>query len=528
MISDTGSKGRGCFTAQATRSAYQGKLDVHYMRNNWEKRPIISPEGELEDDGAYDSSEENPTTPNVHPVFQNAELSSDPSTSGRSFPDHSPPATHHTPHSGLFKRRAALTGKSSTRAGTGGRKRALASATLSSEDDEDEAGPPKKLGGGLRNIRFSHEENCVLVHTVMDNWTSLYGAQSQKISFAQKKYLWQTVVSAVNAVSHYGRTVHHCKKRLSDIKRYLRTKLATHKKYPRGTGGSTPMDLKLTEYEEELLLVVGEEVMTGLEGAHLSTDRVEESEYIGSPEQLSPAPSLPEEEESRKDDLSETPAVYPDEENTRESHQVKGGQMPPAQRQNDGSREDTMTISLLPVDSTPSTATQLTSTNHRETQNTAPSPQLPSTNQMTTPGTYEDSIISTLSNVVSKVERLNAQSRKEINRSHRLLNNIHTDLLLLKEELKVHREQQTAQSEKMVKLLEESNALKKIKLQLMREKIDLMRGQVPSTSSSTLETPAPSPVKESTSPSLPTQMSRNLPESNPSPVGSLSAREMQF
>lgn len=56
--------------------------------------------------------------------------------------------------------------------------------------------------------------------------------------------------------------------------RYLRTKLATHKKYPRGTGGSTPMDLKLTEYEEELLLVVGEEVMTGLEGAHLSTDRV--------------------------------------------------------------------------------------------------------------------------------------------------------------------------------------------------------------------------------------------------------------
>ncbi|XP_077323349.1 uncharacterized protein LOC143957092 isoform X1 [Lithobates pipiens] len=485
--------------------------DVHYMRNNWEKRPIISPEGELEDDGAFDSSEENPITPNVHPVFQNAELSSDPSTSGRSFPDHSPPATHHTPHRSLFKRRAALMGKSSTRARTGGRKRALASATLSSEDDEDEAGPPKKLGGGLRNIRFSHEENCVLVHTVMDNWTSLYGAQSQKISFAQKKYLWQTVVSAVNAVSHYGRTVHHCKKRLSDIKRYLRTKLAAHKKYPRGTGGSTPMDLKLTEYEEELLLVVGEEVMTGLEGAHLSTDRIEESEYIGSPEQLSPAPSLPEEEESRKDDLSETPAVYPDEENTRESHQVKGGQMPSAQRQNDGSKEDMRTISLLPVDSALGTATQLTSTNHRETQNTAASPQLPSTNQMTTPGTYEDSIVSTLTNVVSKVERLNAQSRKEINRSHRLLNNIHTDLLLLKEELKVHREQQTAQSEKMVKLLEESNALKKIKLQLMQEKMYLMRGQVPSTSSSTLETPAPSPVKESTSPSLPTQMSTNLP-----------------
>ncbi|CAI9532312.1 unnamed protein product [Staurois parvus] len=193
--------------------------DGHYLRNNWEKRPIISPEGELEDDGAFDSSEDNPNTPNVHPVFQNADLSSDPSTSGRSFPDHSPPATHHTLHRGLFKRRAAQMGKSSTRAGTSGRKRALASAALSSEDDDDEAGPPKKLGGGLRNIRFSHEENCVLVHTVIENWTSLYGALSQKISFAQKKYLWQVVVSAVNAVSHYGRTVHHCKKRLSDIKR---------------------------------------------------------------------------------------------------------------------------------------------------------------------------------------------------------------------------------------------------------------------------------------------------------------------
>ncbi|CAI9532313.1 unnamed protein product, partial [Staurois parvus] len=126
---------------------------------------------------------------------------------------------------------------------------------------------------------------------------------------------------------------------------------------------------------------------------------------------------------------------------------------------------------MLPMDSAPCTDTQLPSTNHRESENTAASLQLPSTNQTTTTGTYEDSIISTLSNVVSKVERLNAQSRKEINRSHRLLlNNIHTDLLLLKEELKVHREQQTAQSEKRLKLLEESNTLKKIKLQLMREK----------------------------------------------------------
>ncbi|KAM5140511.1 uncharacterized protein ACMZJ9_014378 [Mantella aurantiaca] len=441
--------------------------DGPHMRHNWEKQPVIS---ELEDDGMFDSSEENPITPNVHPAFHNADLSSDPS----SFPDLSPPATRHPPRRGLFKKRAAQTGKGTPGAAAGSRKRALVSADPSSEEDEDEAGRPKKLGGGLRNIRFSHEENCVLVHTVMGDWSSLYGAQSQKISFAQKKHLWQSVVSAVNAVSHYGRTVHHCKKRLSDIKRYLRTKLAAHKKYPRGAGGATPMDLKLTEYEEELLLVVGEEVMTGLEGAHLSTDRVEDTEYIGSPDQLSPAPSLPEEEETRKEDLSET--VYPDDEY----------------------REDV----LIPGDFAPSADTQQISTNHRQSQNTTEPPRVPPTNHMTPTETYQESILSTLSNVVSKVERLNAQGRKEINRSHRLLSNIHTDLLLLKEELKAHREQQTAQSEKMLNLLEESNALKKIKLQLMREKIDLMRGQVPSTSSTALETPAPSPIKEATLPNV--------------------------
>ncbi|XP_068111870.1 uncharacterized protein [Hyperolius riggenbachi] len=483
--------------------------DGRYIRNNAEKASVISPDGETEDgDITPDYPGENLITSNLLPSRYSADLSSDLSSFGGSFHDLSPSIAHQTSQRGQFIKRLPQAGRGAAQMAN--RKRSFLYTTLSSEEEEeDEAGPPKKLGGGLRNIRFSHEENCVLVRKVIENWTNLYGSQCQKISAVHKKYLWESVVSAVNAVSQFRRTRQHCRKRLSDIKRYLRTKLGGHKKYARGSGAGLPLDLRLTEYEEELLQVVGEEVINSLESSY--TERQEDPEDLATPEQLSPAPSAPEEEDSRQESLPEISAGILEikDEKMKEAYQLQGNPVPTAQSHTGGFGEDTSTVSLLPADNVTKSGNKETAT--QESAMPTALPQHPIINQVPYNTAFEESFFSTLSTLVSKVERLNAQSKKEQNRSHRLLNTIHTDLLLLTEEFKMHREQQSAQTDKIIQLLEESNALKKSKLQLMQERGDLVRGQVPATSAATLETPAPSPVDEAVPASLP----KHLPESHP-------------
>ncbi|XP_075070734.1 uncharacterized protein LOC142159838 isoform X2 [Mixophyes fleayi] len=64
--------------------------DVHNSSNTLERHFISSPNCKIEED---DSTEENPITPNIHPVPHNADLSSDPSASGRDSPDNTETVT---------------------------------------------------------------------------------------------------------------------------------------------------------------------------------------------------------------------------------------------------------------------------------------------------------------------------------------------------------------------------------------------------------------------------------------------------
>ncbi|KAM5142153.1 uncharacterized protein ACMZJ9_016079 [Mantella aurantiaca] len=66
--------------------------------HNTEKRQMFPPE--MRNDFAYDYSEERPIIAQRHPVPYSADVSSDPSTYGRTFPDHLPPVTHRTDHRG--------------------------------------------------------------------------------------------------------------------------------------------------------------------------------------------------------------------------------------------------------------------------------------------------------------------------------------------------------------------------------------------------------------------------------------------
>ncbi|XP_068112103.1 gastrula zinc finger protein XlCGF53.1-like isoform X2 [Hyperolius riggenbachi] len=68
--------------------------DGRYVTNNLEKHPVFSPGGEVEDDNIADAAEENGIIPNYHGLPHGADLSSDPSTHGGSFPDQPLPVSN--------------------------------------------------------------------------------------------------------------------------------------------------------------------------------------------------------------------------------------------------------------------------------------------------------------------------------------------------------------------------------------------------------------------------------------------------
>ncbi|PIO30229.1 hypothetical protein AB205_0084000, partial [Aquarana catesbeiana] len=76
------------------------EISTGHNRNTWGKCPIKAFEGEKEngDIPAEASEEKQPVTQNLHPSHLAADPSSDPSTHGTNFPQHSPPLTFHTDH----------------------------------------------------------------------------------------------------------------------------------------------------------------------------------------------------------------------------------------------------------------------------------------------------------------------------------------------------------------------------------------------------------------------------------------------
>ncbi|OCT96995.1 hypothetical protein XELAEV_18009216mg [Xenopus laevis] len=102
--------------------------------------------------------------------------------------------------------------------------------------------PPVPLNEALqekvhRAVAFSFSENSVLVSHVLQHWAKLFGKDCQSTSMGRKNVIW-------NAKT--------CPKRLADIKRPVKKKLADHKRHMRGTGGGPPSQLDLRDYESEI------------------------------------------------------------------------------------------------------------------------------------------------------------------------------------------------------------------------------------------------------------------------------------
>ncbi|KAM5145429.1 uncharacterized protein ACMZJ9_012752 [Mantella aurantiaca] len=123
-----------------------------------------------------------------------------------------------------------------------------------------------------RNIKFSFDENCALVHESVGVWDSIIGKSAATTSQARKNYLWCRIVEAVNAAGSQPRSVENCKKRLRDIKRRVKAKMADQRKHFQRNSGGPGLELQYLSYEEELMHIIGPDTVRPIDG-HVDTDR---------------------------------------------------------------------------------------------------------------------------------------------------------------------------------------------------------------------------------------------------------------
>ncbi|XP_068106072.1 uncharacterized protein [Hyperolius riggenbachi] len=123
-----------------------------------------------------------------------------------------------------------------------------------------------------RNIKFSFDENCALVHEAVGVWDSIIGKNAANTSQARKNYLWSRIVEAVNAAGTQPRSAENCKKRLRDIKRRVKAKMADQRKCFQRNGGGPGLELQYLSYEEELMHVIVPDTVRPVDG-HVDTDR---------------------------------------------------------------------------------------------------------------------------------------------------------------------------------------------------------------------------------------------------------------
>lgn len=123
-----------------------------------------------------------------------------------------------------------------------------------------------------RNIKFSFDENCALVHEAVGVWDSIIGKNAATTSQARKNYLWSRIVEAVNAAGSQPRSAENCKKRLRDIKRRVKAKMVDQRKYYQRNSGGSGLELQYLSYEEELMHVIGPDTVRPIDG-HVDTDR---------------------------------------------------------------------------------------------------------------------------------------------------------------------------------------------------------------------------------------------------------------
>lgn len=105
----------------------------------------------------------------------------------------------------------------------------------------------------LRKPRFSFEENQILIREVRAHYPQLYGAQSRRVSVAERRRVWDGIAAKINGITSWKRTGQEVQKRWNDFKRRTKEKLA---RVPHSTQGAGPAAEDSFSAEEETIFAI--------------------------------------------------------------------------------------------------------------------------------------------------------------------------------------------------------------------------------------------------------------------------------
>ncbi|XP_078427110.1 uncharacterized protein LOC144699765 isoform X2 [Cetorhinus maximus] len=146
----------------------------------------------------------------------------------------------------------------------------------------------------IRKARFSSRDLCVLVDAVMERREDIFGRGGDPPDTQRRRDAWQYVTERVNAVSGTHRTWEEVRKKVHDLKKSTKEKLAYNRRSWQ-TAGAGPPDVKtLTEFENDMIVVFGKESLEGLRPVDIGTmprhlpQREQSGQHVVSEEQHTP------------------------------------------------------------------------------------------------------------------------------------------------------------------------------------------------------------------------------------------------
>ncbi|XP_029452309.1 myb-related transcription factor, partner of profilin-like [Rhinatrema bivittatum] len=191
----------------------------------------------------------------------------------------------------------------------------------------NQAGPstgPPPPRPRIRQLRFTAQENELLLERIIDNYNILFGREANRKSLATKSKIWKAIATEVSSLGVSPRTVKQCKHRYRDCKRTLKDKVAKINQHQQKNGGGGPCFIRLTRLEECFWAVLGSETVEGLSG-DLDTAEATAVEKAGPSRQQEHAGATP--SSARAQDVSDSSDSSTEE--LSEGRETRDSDMPP-------------------------------------------------------------------------------------------------------------------------------------------------------------------------------------------------------
>nr|XP_022308062.1 myb-related transcription factor, partner of profilin-like [Crassostrea virginica] len=125
-----------------------------------------------------------------------------------------------------------------------------------------------------RKANWTDANISLLVDLVTDGterWAIIRGKFSPSLTIQSKQKVWMEITERVNSSSSCLRTLKDVKKKWQDIQSHTKKKEATRKTEMKRTGGGPPPS-ELKAWEEKIIGVLSNEILSGIEGGVDSLD----------------------------------------------------------------------------------------------------------------------------------------------------------------------------------------------------------------------------------------------------------------